>query len=213
VTFNGDAKKLFWQFDDPREARLNERHAMIFNDTTGRNLRRRMAEARAFLEASPDHRKFAADYADSDRKLDELCSMCYRNNDTNSHLLKLLRNESRTIDSAVEAGEALADFQAAGATDPAAALEALAEFGSKITETFNSQLSDLFGGLVLRALGSMVFLEAAKSFDNSLANVEAVARLNVTLLEGEPDRWRERFLEGKEFEQHEIALEQPIVNV
>jgi hypothetical protein len=91
-----------------------------------------------------------------------------------------------TIDRAVEAGEALADFRVEAVDDPEAALASLAEFGAKITETFNSQLSDLFGGPVLRALGSMIFLEAARAFD-SLEDLDPVARLDVTIC-GAPHR-------------------------
>jgi hypothetical protein len=89
----------------------------------------------------------------------------------------------------------------------------LAEFGAKITETFNSQLSDLFGGPVLRALGSMIFLEAARAFD-SLEDLDPVARLDVTILRSSaPKTWREDFLAAKNINPEFVALEQLIVNI
>ena len=130
------------------------------------------------------------------------------------HILKLLRNESLTISHAAKAGEALADFRNENVDNPDAALAALAEFGANVTETFNSGLSGLFGGPVLRALGTMVFLEAAKAFDESFTTVEAVAGLDVILLRSSaPKSWREDFLAGKAIDPHVIAIEQPIVNI
>jgi len=129
-------------------------------------------------------------------------------------ILKLLRTESTTIDQAVKAGQALADFRDESVNDPEAALEALAEFGANVTAAFNSQLSDLVGGPMLRALGSAIFVEAAKAFDESIADIEPVARLDVTILRSSaPGSWREDFLDGKSFDPTVIAVEQPIVNL
>jgi hypothetical protein len=66
-----------------------------------------------------------------------------------------------------------------------------------VTRAFNSELSDLFGGPVLRSMGSMVFVEAARAFD-PLEDVEPAARPDITLLRASaPASWREDFLAGK----------------
>ncbi|HMF78259.1 MAG TPA: hypothetical protein VK604_21555, partial [Bryobacteraceae bacterium] len=214
LTINADVKTLFWEYDDPRDADLNERHAMIFSQLTKDALRVAMRQACTILERSPDLSGFASDYADTDARIEKLRSLSYHDNDPNMLILKLLRTESTTIDQAVKAGQALADFRDESVNDPEAALEALAEFGANVTAAFNSQLSDLVGGPMLRALGSAIFVEAAKAFDESIADIEPVARLDVTILRSSaPGSWREDFLDGKSFDPTVIAVEQPIVNL
>ena len=214
LTLDADKKTLFWQYDDPREPALNERHAMIFSSLTKNALRPAMVQARTILEQSAGLSGFAPDYDDTDTNIDTLRQRCYKDNDPNMLILKLLRTESMTIDRAVEAGESLAEFRDHDRNDPEKALKALAEFGAKVTEAFNSQLSDLVGGPLVRALGSAVFVEAARAFDDSLSDLEAVARLDVTILRSSaPSTWREDFLAGKAFDRSVVALEQPILNL
>lgn len=128
----------------------------------------------------------------------------------------LLFAEAQSIGHAVKAALEMSKFTENSGKDPEAALESLAEFGEKLTQTFNSGLSSLFDrGNTLRQLGTVIFLEASRAFDPDLAAVPPVARLVVTLLRSSADNseiMKAYLAEGKEPDQKVIAIQQPIVS-
>ncbi len=127
----------------------------------------------------------------------------------------LLFAESETISHAVNAALEMSKFTANAGKDPEAALESLAEFGEKLTQTFNSGLSSLFDrGNTLRQLGTVIFLEASRAFDPELDAAAPVARLVITLLRSSPDNsaiMKAYLAEGKEPNAKAIAMQQPVV--
>lgn len=112
----------------------------------------------------------------------------------------LLANEASVIRGAVKAGVALAKFREKSGA-PEAAVEALAEFGERITDTFNDKLQGIFKPKqaadreVLRNLGLLVFARVSEVFAPGTP-VAPTARLELTV-----------FRSGSE----EVALRQALV--
>ena len=80
-------------------------------------------------------------------------------------LASLCRFEREIINGARKAAVSLAGFHTAD--KPEEALKALEAFGSTITSTMNKEMAPLFGGSAFRALGSLVFAEAAVALRKS----------------------------------------------
>jgi hypothetical protein len=126
----------------------------------------------------------------------------------------LLFAERESIQTAIESALEMAKFTRGAGGDAEEALEALANFGEKLTRTFHSRLSTLFGGETIRQLGSVVFLEASQAFDAEVAAAKPVARLVVTLLRSSAgDDVIADFVKGTEPKPLSIAMQQPIVEV
>ena len=92
----------------------------------------------------------------------------------------LLHAESVVVGHAFEAGLALAKVRNA---DPSDAVKAFAKFGSKLTEAFNSNVTDLLGPGI-RSLGTRIFLDTSRAIDAANASriAEANAMLNLEFL-------------------------------
>ena len=129
----------------------------------------------------------------------------------NDVLLKnLLTVEASVVRGARDAGVALARFLQEAGTRPSDAVATLSDFGSKITETFNSKIKSDFGGEAIRPLGSMAFLEAASVFDPAAAPPKAILDLIVMKQQSKfnlPD-----FLTGTEPPKGEVILQQRLLS-
>ena len=197
---------LYWDYRDDAE-----RRAMIFNGITGATLLSRMEQVRGLLLEIDDLRKHAQDYGPG--SLDRLRETAF-DPAGNDHLTRsLLAAEAMAIRHACEAGCAMARFRNSAGVDPAEALESMAEFGEKVTSTFNSGLSDLFRGQGpnIRELGSLVYLEASCALHPGL-NAEPSAHLEVTVLRSPaPESWAEEFLAGKRPAAASIAVRQSVI--
>jgi hypothetical protein len=120
--------------------------------------------------------------------------------------------EADTISHAQDAGLALALFSSNVGTDPQRAIEVLQDFGSKVTDTFNKGLGDLISRL--DEFSAMIFLEAARAFDPSLAGIQPSALLDVILLNGSAAASvSDDFLKGTMPDATAIGIEQPVVGV
>ncbi len=102
-------------------------------------------------------------------------------------LESLLGNETTVIARAVKAGAALAKFQDKS-DDPEKSVEALADFGAKITKTFHGKLQSIFKPKeaadreVLRNLGALLFSEVSEVFPPSTP-VRPAARLELSVFQ------------------------------
>jgi hypothetical protein len=97
----------------------------------------------------------------------------------------LLFVESNVIFGARDAALDAAAFNALiGANKPVEALQALADFGNKIVETFNHDLSSLFVRDIdaLQRLSPLIFAQVATVFDPSISATNYDSTLNVTVL-------------------------------
>ena len=107
--------------------------------------------------------------------------------DTNMGLLKnaLLQVESTVISAARNAALDAASFNALVAGNkPVEALKALTDFGNKIVEAFNEDLSSVFvkDNDALQRLSPLIFAQASGVFDPSISNTNYDSTLNVTVL-------------------------------
>jgi len=80
----------------------------------------------------------------------------------------LLFAEAEVVKHAFQAGLKIGAFHDRLASQPKEAIAALAQFGSKLTEAFNANLTSLLGPGI-RSLGTLVFYEAAQAIDPSNA--------------------------------------------
>lgn len=83
--------------------------------------------------------------------------------DVDNPLLKsVLTSEADVILHSFAAGRQIAKFMGVAGTAPSEAITALSKFGSKLTEAFHSDISDLLGA-GMPALGTRVFVDASNS--------------------------------------------------
>jgi hypothetical protein len=131
---------------------------------------------------------------------------------TNPAFQGLLFTEAQTITQARQAGLQLAKFGASAGTDPQAAIQAIEDFGAKITDAFNRGLSGLIPHL--EEFSAMIFLEAARAFDAGLAGIRPAARLDVFLLKpSAPATVADAFLSGTAPDNAVVTIEQPVVGL
>ena len=101
----------------------------------------------------------------------------------NSHQIALLfQTEAEIVETARDAGLAIAEFQASEFRNPAQARKALAAFGSKATRAFHNDLQTYATGSAMFPLGGLLFAEAARAFDPSLRPADAQAMFSLTAL-------------------------------
>jgi hypothetical protein len=81
----------------------------------------------------------------------------------------LLFAEAQVVRHAFDAGLKIGAFTAAGAAKASEAVDALAVFGSKLTEAFNADVTSILGPGI-RALGTQVFLDAAAAIAPAIAS-------------------------------------------
>ncbi len=198
LTFDVD-DKLYWDFEDTSKQRT-----MAFASRNAVALR--MAGIQRVLMDSEKFRKQAGFY--DPHKAGDAIETALKD----PRFSGLLFTEAQIIGHAQSAGVKLAQFSSVAGTDPEQALEALEEFGAKITDAFNGRL----GGLIprLEEFSAMIFLEAARAFDPTLVNVRPWARLDTILLKrGTPDLVADLFLGGEAPDPSVISVEQPVVGI
>ena len=83
-------------------------------------------------------------------------------------LNRLLFSEAQVILHAFQAGLKMGKFMANANAKPSEAVTALAEFGSKLVEAFNHDVSTLLGP-GMRSLGTRVFLDGAAGLDSTIS--------------------------------------------
>jgi hypothetical protein len=99
-------------------------------------------------------------------------------------LSSLLDLEQRLIEDAVGAGVEIARFRQAAASKPADALKNLAKFGEDLAKTFNEVFGkNPFLTGASRPLGTLLFMEAALTFDSSLPASGLAAMMNITVIQ------------------------------
>jgi hypothetical protein len=94
----------------------------------------------------------------------------------------LVYTEAQLVRGARDAAVALAQITNSSSQNPAAAVTSLESFGGKVTDVFNANLSSVYGTDALRALGTMLFAEAARSLNPNLASQTPAALFSLTVL-------------------------------
>jgi len=95
------------------------------------------------------------------------------------------------------------------------AIEKLAEFGAKLTSTFNYKVGNSnYAADTLRPLGSLLFIEVCKLFDPTVADsVTSAAVFELLVLKDQSTFLMDDFLKGNRPEDTDLALQQRIVKV
>ena len=172
---------LYWNWPD--DSASGDRRALIFSSATRERLDAAMNKAVRELSSTPGLRKTAKFY-DPDKNL-ESARATVLSSHGESLLKSLLFVEAELIVSAAKAGRDLAQFRAAVANPPEAVKE-LAEFGDKLTRTFNAKLRTVFkpkdraSKQLLRNLGLLMFAEVTEALDPGL-EVKPTAALEIAV--------------------------------
>jgi hypothetical protein len=124
-------------------------------------------------------------------------------------LESLLFTEAEIVRGALEAGLELARFRTERNRDARKAARSLARFGARVTDTFNSRVSSVYGGDALRPLGTILFVAAAQALAGTVRGPSAMLRLVV--LNSRTDFAPEDFLRGQEPERG-ILVQQSILS-
>ncbi|MBY0505938.1 MAG: hypothetical protein K2X03_18625 [Bryobacteraceae bacterium] len=197
LTFNTDDSP-YWDFRD-----LTQRSAMAMNPDTVARLGATLAQARRRLQEAGENGRAA--FFDPSEASDFLALGA----GTNPRFDGLLFFEAEIVAKAAEALHDLADLSG----PPSRIVERLAEFGADLTEAFHHRLDGVYADKsALRALGQVVFLEASKALNPSLAAVQPRAMITMTVLAPGHTITPQAFLDGGAPEPAEIALEQRLVS-
>lgn len=122
----------------------------------------------------------------------------------------LLAFEALAVHKAEEALKDIASFLESAQKSPSRAIERLAEAGGDLTDAFHGNLSSVYGGDAIRALGSLVFLEATCALDPALRARPAAALLRILVVRPDSGYALTDFLKGVEPPPEAIALAQTL---
>jgi len=193
--------RTYWDFESDEE-----RHAMVFAAPTKIAVAVRMAGIQRVLRDSARLKNSAQFYDPA--SLEDKLQVAFQ-----SSIFKgLLFTEKQTIDHATKAAVNLAKYRATAGTDPEQAMQALEDFGNKITNALNDGLGSLIQNL--QEFSGMIFLEAARALDPGLLSVQPVARLDTILLRSSvPQSVSDAFLNGIAPDSTKVAIEQPVMGL
>lgn len=202
LTFNTD-KDVYWNFpDDPL------RRAMATNPDTAARLAPALASARLRLQEAGEHKE-ASFFVPSEAgdflalAADGAGSSLFRT---------LVQFEAELVRKAAEALNDLKGLTQAQDAKASDAIAKLAEFGADITTAFNEKLDSVYADKsALRALGQVVFLEASRALDRSLAATKPIAMLTMIVLKETRTFQLDTFLTGAQPDQADVAVAQRLV--
>lgn len=121
----------------------------------------------------------------------------------------LFYTENAIIDGAYHAARNLVKFLESADKKPSEAVKELTQFGAEITETFNKHIKTNFGGDALRPLGTLIFTEAARAFDQNIVDSGVRAMLDLIVLKKSDTN---RYLDKNEIPKKNILLEERFIS-
>jgi hypothetical protein len=199
--FNTD-KDVFWNWPDK-----DLRRAMVFDSHTTGSLAASLAVARARLLDTGDGHNAGFFVPNEVRDFQTLAT-----NSTGDALLQsLLMTEVELVKGAASALKDVQQSLDDMPTAPTKAIVRLAEFGAKITDTFNNKLS-IYGNESLRPLSSMLLLAASQALNPGALSTPR-AMLNLYVLNSQHAFDLNKFLEGDLPAQSDVAVAQTLTNL
>lgn len=99
---------------------------------------------------------------------------------------RLLQTDQSVLASAENARNEMVKFLAQASNKPEEAIPHLANFGADLVTAFNSKVAGIYGGSALRPLGTLAFIEAARSLAGTSAPGTANAMLDVAVVNVDP---------------------------
>lgn len=165
------------------------------------------------LAQSPEHKQRAGDYDPS--RTGVFLSLAQNHAVAVANLKALLNFESTVVNGATKAGLAIAGFRKNSADQPAKAIEALANFGAEVTQTFNGSISKLHGGDKSRPIGTLLFVEAAKALNPTLQHTDPTALLELIVLKANaPFKTKlANYIAGELPEKSDTVIEERLVSL
>jgi hypothetical protein len=178
-------KNIYWDWRDRGENifHINLREKVLFHAQTQSNLLKLLARARMRLHAAGDPGHVLSSYQD-DQIGQILGAALHAINPTislDSLLDFLFPVEANMVEQARGAGLKMASFRNNQFSNPERARKDLAEFGQKLSEDFNSDLSTFAVGNALIPLGTAIYAAAANAFNPGTA-ASVAAMFTVQLL-------------------------------
>jgi hypothetical protein len=195
-------KDVFWNWPDK-----NLRRAMVFDSHTRDSLAASLAVARARLvDAGDGHNAgfFAPGELSDFQKL-------ATNSMGDTLLQSLLITEMELVRGAAGALKDIQQSLADMPTAPTKAIVRLAEFGAKLTDTFNNKLS-IYGSESLRPLSSMLLLAASGALSPGALSAPR-AMLNLYVLNTQHAFDLKQFLAGELPARSDVAVAQTLTNL
>ncbi|HEY3743507.1 MAG TPA: hypothetical protein VGL53_26865, partial [Bryobacteraceae bacterium] len=133
-------------------------------------------------------------------------------NSTGDRLLQsLLFTEAQIVGGATDALKSIAAALPALAKTPTKAITTLANFASQLTDTFNSRVSSVYGGMSDRVVGPMLLVEASRALGS--AGVMPAALMNVYALNPGHTFNLGTFVTGSNPATTDVALTQTLVSL
>jgi len=200
--FNRD-NDVFWDWPS-----LPLRHAVALDSHTTASLAKSLVMLQKRLQEAgdSDQQFFDASSAPSWQKMSITP-------DADTLLQGLLLTEARMIRGAAKALEEVHDLAADLKKAPSHAIKAFADFGADFTQAFHDNLSSVYGGDSLRALSSMVLVEASRAIAPELSVANSSAMLTILTLTNNTSFDLATFLDGKMPPKQEVAVAQTLVNI
>jgi len=187
------APKWFWDWPS-----VDERKVMLRNPRTVARMRTFLEHAQDVLRGGSLAGKFKPGNA----------SAILQSIDADDPFLNsLLAAENEVIQDAIGAGVAMAKAQKSAPTE---AVEALEEFGSKLTEAFHGDISTMLGP-GMQSLGTLVLLDTARSIGVGAQETNAI--LNLEFLKPAAEFNPEALLSAGRVPQPLLAFADRLVNI
>ena len=197
-----DRRDVYWDIDQGGNIEALARHSL-----TVAALRVRLAAVHRTLTDAGGMRDVAADYHPN--RIDRILANALTTAVGREDLRNLLMVERMVVREARRAGIKIAAFLRA--EDSRQARLALADYGARVTDAFNSTIGGLFSAGQLRPLGTLVFLEAARSFAPELAGGRPNAMLELTILKERATADLSSFIESGEVAEADIVRRERFV--
>lgn len=193
----------------------------VFWDWPMLDLRRAVARdghtAHTLIEALLGYQRRLQEAGDSDAQFFGASSVSSwqemsLSSDGDIRLQSLLRTESIIINGAAKALEDVNTMLRDIGHAPTEAIQRFAEFGATFTQSFHDQLNSVYGDDSLRALSSVVLVEASKAIAPELVVGNASALLSILTLANNHSFDLNNFLTGDMPPKGQVALAQTLVN-
>lgn len=207
--FLDQTSDIYWDHMDPKKVL-----AMMSHPETATTLTTRLQAIFQRLNKTQGFQGVAKDYAPNADNVERIINAATKG-EPNKHLHVLLRTDSQTVRAARAAGVKLAKFRETAASEPTEAVKALAEFGDKFTDTFNTELSGMHGGFNARPLGTLLMIEAALALDLSLTakDVKMTSILELIVLKDSATFKLGDYIGGAVPKKEECVIQQRIVSL
>jgi len=175
LTLNRKTGDIFWDWRDPEVL-----EAMLFNRTTQARLIAELQKIHRRLRGEPGMGSTLEFYEPTEANFRRIVADAQTGG--RPFLDGLLFTEAQMVRAARKAGLAMARYQKKKTSKPSQAAEALAEFGSEITVTFNQKLKGFFDRGAVRPLGTQLFIAAAHAINPGLRGYRRAAALELRVL-------------------------------